>query len=171
MPDNTRGRRLPPGSASEGDADALVTSLLTASRTLVGVSARSLAEVEETVTVTQFRTLVVLAGHGAMTLVRLSRLLEVNSSTAQRQVDRLLGLGLVSRRENPEDRREVRVDLTAEGARIVSTVTRRRRGAIAAIVRRMPEGQRDALISALEAFALAAGEPLAEVDAAGRLGW
>lgn len=158
-------------SVPGGDTDALVTALLTASRALVGVSARSLAEVEETVTLTQFRTLVVLAGHGKMTLVQLSRLLEVNSSTAQRQVDRLLGLGFVSRRENPRDRREVRVDLTADGSRIVASVTRRRRAAIAAIVAGMPERQRQTLVTALEAFALAAGEPLAEVDAAARLGW
>ena len=35
--------------------DDFVTSLLTASRVLVGVSARSLAEVEDAVTLTQFR--------------------------------------------------------------------------------------------------------------------
>lgn len=38
---------------------------------LVGVSARSLAEVEDTITVTQFRTLVVLDHHGQVDLNRL----------------------------------------------------------------------------------------------------
>ena len=47
-----------------GSADKLVSALLTASRALVGVSARSLAHVEDAVTITQFRTLVVLEGHG-----------------------------------------------------------------------------------------------------------
>ena len=46
------------------DVDDLVTALLTASRVLVGVSARSLAHLDESVTVTQFRVLVVLRGHG-----------------------------------------------------------------------------------------------------------
>ena len=40
--------------------DDFVTALLTASRVLVGVSARSLVQAQGTVTVTQFRTLVVL---------------------------------------------------------------------------------------------------------------
>ncbi|HZL05508.1 MAG TPA: MarR family transcriptional regulator, partial [Coriobacteriia bacterium] len=48
--------------------DEFVTAVLTASRVLVGVSARSLAEVEETVTVTQFRTLVVLDSRGEINL-------------------------------------------------------------------------------------------------------
>ena len=46
--------------ATTSDADELVSALLTASRALVGVSARSLAHVEDAVTITQFRTLVVL---------------------------------------------------------------------------------------------------------------
>src|SRR5665647_545120 len=44
---------------TSGGADELVSALLTASRALVGVSARSLARVEDAVTITQFRTLVV----------------------------------------------------------------------------------------------------------------
>lgn len=152
--------------------DELVTALLTASRALVGVSARSLATVEETVTLTQFRSLVVLSGRGASTLARLAAELGVTASTAQRQVDRLVGLGLVSREENPLDRREVVIDLTAEGKRVVDTVTSRRRRAIAAIASQMPASERDSLIKALDAFARAANEPSpVDDDAASRLGW
>jgi hypothetical protein len=46
----------------------LVAAVLTASRVLVGISARSLAGIEESVTLTQFRTLVVLEGQGASRL-------------------------------------------------------------------------------------------------------
>ena len=163
-----RARAVGPAGAN---TDAFVTALLTASRTLVGVSARSVAAVEETVTLTQFRTLVVLAGRGGTTLVQLAARLGVNSSTAQRQVDRLLALDLVNRTENPADRREVLIDLTREGSRIVGSVTRRRRAAIAAIVNRMPVVQREGLVTALEAFAEAAGEPSAEADGGAPLGW
>lgn len=155
----------------QADADRLVTALLTASRVLVGVSARSLAGVEDTVTITQFRTLVVLSAHGPTTLVQLAARLEVNSSTAQRQVDRLLALGLVTREENPADRREVLIDLTAAGSRIVATVTRRRRAAIARVVATLPVDQREQLIDALQAFSDAADEPDAIHDEATRLGW
>jgi DNA-binding MarR family transcriptional regulator len=157
--------------AREQELDEFVTSLLTASRVLVGVSARSLADVEETVTLTQFRTLVVLRAHGPARLNRLSELLRVNASTALRTVDRLIVAGLVERRENAEDRREVVIELTDRGRRIVDDVTERRRRAIAEIVRVMPTRQRTALVEALISFAAAADEPLAVSDSATRLGW
>lgn len=152
-------------------ADDLVTALLTASRALVGVSARSLATVEDTVTIAQFRSLVVLSGQGPSTLAHLAGELGVTASTAQRQVDRLVGQGLVTRRENPADRREVVIAITTAGRRIVSTTTRRRRQAIAAIVANMSALDSDALIEALNAFATAAREPSADKDGAARLGW
>ena len=60
-----------------GGPDELVSALLTASRALVGVSARSLARVEDAVTITQFRTLVVLEGHGDTRLNQLAERLAV----------------------------------------------------------------------------------------------
>ncbi|MBO1754378.1 MarR family transcriptional regulator [Allobranchiibius sp. CTAmp26] len=159
-------------SGNDGqDTEDFVNALLTASRVLVGVSARSLADVEETVTPTQFRVLVVLAGNGDGTLGQLAASLGVNASTAQRQVDRLMHDGLVDRRENPQDRREVAITLTQHGSRLVDVVTSRRRVAIAQIVQDMQDTDRRALIAALEAFATAAGEPTARPDHALRLGW
>ena len=163
--------RPPAGTSSDQDTEDFVSALLTASRALVGVSARSLADVEETVTPTQFRMLVVLETNGAGTLGHLAASLGVNASTAQRQVDRLVGDGLVDRRENPQDRREVSIALTRHGSRLVDAVTTRRRAAIARIVQDMPDSDRQALIAALEAFTIAAGEPSAGPDHAHRLGW
>jgi DNA-binding MarR family transcriptional regulator len=90
--------------AMTSDADELVSALLTASRALVGVSARSLAHVEDTVTITQFRTLVVLEGHGDTRLNQLAVRLAVTPSTAMRMVDRLIAAHLVTREENKADR-------------------------------------------------------------------
>ncbi|MEO6413692.1 MAG: MarR family winged helix-turn-helix transcriptional regulator [Pedococcus sp.] len=153
------------------EVDELVTSLLTASRVLVGVSARSLAEVEDTVTVTQFRVLVVLRGHGETRLNRLADRLGVTPSTALRTVDRLIASDLVTRRENVQDRREVVIELTARGRRVVDRVTERRRDAIRVIVEAMPRQQSRRLVDALSTFAAAADEPAAAMDAAGALGW
>nr|WP_246306145.1 MarR family winged helix-turn-helix transcriptional regulator [Allobranchiibius huperziae] len=166
-------QRNQPSSDEQSDRDTedFVSALLTASRALVGVSARSLADVEDTVTPTQFRALVVLAADGDGTLSRLAARLGVNASTAQRQVERLVRDGLVDRRENPQDRREVSIALTSHGSRLVDAVTSRRRAAIARIVRDMPDTDRGALIAALEAFATAADEPTAGPDHAHRLGW
>ena len=137
----------------------------------MGVSARSLAGVEDAVTLTQFRTLVVLQAHGSTRLNRLADRLEVNSSTALRTVDRMVANGLVDRRENQEDRREVLIELTPRGRQLVDDVTDRRRHAIEQIVRRMSPTHRRQMVDALLAFAAAADEPLAPGDAATSLGW
>jgi DNA-binding MarR family transcriptional regulator len=149
-------------------ADEMVTALLGASRVLVGVSARSLADVESDVSVTQFRTLVVLHSHGTINLNRLAELLGVNNSTAVRMIDRLLVAGLVTRQDNPANRREIELDLSPAGRQIVVDVTNRRRAEIALIVARMPVDQRDALVQALHEFADAAGEPAPDPST---LGW
>ncbi|NNG38723.1 MarR family transcriptional regulator [Flexivirga sp. ID2601S] len=139
--------------------DELVTALLTASRVLVGVSARSLADVAESLTMTQFRLLVVLSNAGTVRLNQLADALGVNASTALRTVDRLIAAGLVSRTENPDDRREVRLSLTPDGAETVERATSRRRAELARIVDRMPQSRRREIVQALLAFNDAAGEP------------
>lgn len=141
------------------DVDAVTSAVLTASRLLVAVSARSLTAVEEQVTLPQFRMLVVLATHGEMKLVTLAGRLTVNSSTAMRMVDRLAAAGLIDRQVNPANRREIVLCLTESGRRIVDDVTARRRRDIAAIVTRMPAEQRSGLVTALRAFTNAGDEP------------
>jgi DNA-binding MarR family transcriptional regulator len=155
----------------EDELDQFVTALLTASRVLVGVSACSLAGVEESVTLTQFRTMVVLRAHGASRLNRLSDRLRVNASTSLRTIERLIAGGLVERTENAQDRREVVIELTDRGRRLVDDVTERRRRAIDEIVRKMPTRQRAGLVEALMSFAEAAAEPVVISDSATRLGW
>ena len=44
--------------------DAITDALLTASRLLMAISARSIARVDETITIPQFRTLVILSVRG-----------------------------------------------------------------------------------------------------------
>ncbi len=165
-----RSTPRPVRARTRSTLDDVVTAILTASRVLVGVSARSLADVEDTVTLTQFRTLVVLDSHGVINLNRLADLLAVNSSTAMRMIDRLLVAELVTRQENPANRREVLLDLTDEGRRLVQQVSDSRRAEIARIVKAMPAGERSELVNALRAFADAAGEPEA-AETLARLGW
>lgn len=142
-----------------GDIDALADAVLTASRLLVAVSARSIAAVGDTITLPQFRTLVVLHSRGPMKLTTLAELLAVNPSTATRTVDRLLALEMVARQPNPASRREVVIELSDPGRKLVRDVTRRRRAAIRKIVARMPENKRQGLVDALTAFTGAGGEP------------
>ena len=129
---------------------------------LIAVAAGSLVEPsgeDEAVTLTQFRTLVVLASQGETKLVALADRLDVTPSTAQRMVERLLRAGLVSREPNPDNRREVLLALTPDGQALVRRVTRRRRRALSEIAAGMPEESRVGFVTALEAFSDAAGEP------------
>jgi DNA-binding MarR family transcriptional regulator len=151
-----------PATAKHGSTqvarDELVDAVLGASRALVAVAARSLAGVAEDVTLPQYRFLIELASRGPQRLADLATALGVDRSTATRMCDRLVRKRLVTRRRAQEDRRTVRVSLTASGAELVAEVSRRRRAEIAAIVQRMPAAHRDRVVTALRTFADAAGE-------------
>ncbi len=86
-------------------------AVLLASRALVGVAARSLAEVEDEVTLPQFRALVVLASH-ERNLGELAEALDVHPSSATRLCTRLEAKGLITRRPATQSRRELLVSLT-----------------------------------------------------------
>ncbi|QKW17692.1 MarR family transcriptional regulator [Kitasatospora sp. NA04385] len=154
-----------------GPEEDLVTAVLTASRVLVAISARSLGEVAESLTLPQFRMLVLLHSRGAMSLSRLAEHLAVNPSTALRMLERLTAAGMVVRDTRPEDRREVRAALTDLGVRTVVEATERRREEIRRIVQAMPARQRTGLVRALRAFADAGAEPTAPDRHPEPLGW
>jgi DNA-binding MarR family transcriptional regulator len=156
-----------PHPHSGSSADAVTDAVLTASRLLVAVSARSIAAVEESITLPQFRLLVVLSTRGAVKLMQVAEHLGVAPSTATRMIDRLVSTGLVIRELNPHSRREVVVSLSTEGRAVVRQVTQRRRRDIARIVARMPTRQQHGLVEALEAFTQAGGEPPAGMTARG----
>jgi DNA-binding MarR family transcriptional regulator len=144
-------------------SDEVVAAVLRASRALVGVSARSLATVDEELTLPQFRCLVVLRTRGPVNLNALADALGVAASSAMRVFDRLVAAGLAERRVNDENRREVVLTVSPAGRTLVDAVTRRRRREVARILDRMPAERRTALADAFAAFGDAAGEP--EVDA------
>jgi DNA-binding MarR family transcriptional regulator len=147
-----------PGDVGES-GPVVVEAVLRASRVLVAVAARSLAEVAEEVTLAQYRALVVIASKGPQRVAGLADALEVTPPTATRMCDRLVRKGLVRRRTAREDRREVRLYLTSEGNDLVTEVTRRRRDEIATLLERIPPASQRALVDLFDAFADAAGEP------------
>lgn len=140
-------------------ADTVIDAVLRASRLLIGLSARSIAAVDESITLPQFRLLVVLSTRGPLNLLALAEHLDVKSPTATRMIDRLIAAGLVERETNPISRREVVIDLTGTGASVVTRVTQRRRREIADIVANMPAPHRKWLVDALDAFSQAGSEP------------
>ncbi len=155
----------------EDDVAEVTTALLTASRLLVAVAARSLDAVDDSVTLPQFRLMVVLASRGPMNLTAVADHLAVNPSTALRMIDRLSTAGMVRRAVNPALRREHIVRLTAEGQRLVDDVSARRQTELATIVARMVPAERTGMVAALRAFTNAGEEPPAVPKDLSQLGW
>ncbi len=155
----TNGRSQRPGSQHDEEADAL----LAACRVLVAISARSIAAVEAVANVLQVRGLVVIASRGAVSLGELAGAMNIHLTRASRLCDRLVLKGLISRTDDPDNRRQLTLTLTPSGERLVDTVVASRRKAIGPILSRltkqMSKQRRTEFVSILQEFAAAAGEP------------
>ncbi|MCU6479670.1 DNA-binding MarR family transcriptional regulator [Arthrobacter silviterrae] len=147
-----------PSTPAAVTGDAIVETL-TASRALLGVIARSLATVMDTVTLPQFRVLVVLSDFGPLRMGELSEKLGANQSSFSRFADRMVTAGLISRQVGTTNRREVIISLTNHGRDIHDTVTEARRAEIAALLGTLSPAEREAVKTGFEIFAGAAGEP------------
>ncbi|MGA2970077.1 MAG: MarR family transcriptional regulator [Acidimicrobiales bacterium] len=138
--------------------DSVIDAVLSASRVLVAVAARSLSDIAEEVTLTQYRTLVVLASRGPQNLVGLAEAVGVTPATATRMCDRLVKKKLIVRQSEQDDRRQVRLALTKKGLKLVGAVTDRRRREIEVILSAIDPEEQNVLVQALNQFAAAAGE-------------
>ena len=133
-----------------------------AARALVAVIARSVAEVEATVSMAQLRILVLVATREQVNLGSVAAELGVHPSNASRACDRLVEEGLLQRRDSPTDRRNLVLELSVQGEELVASVIENRRAAMNTILSRMTEQDRVGLAPALRAFAAAAGESPAD---------
>jgi DNA-binding MarR family transcriptional regulator len=133
-------------------------ALLSATRAMVALAARSLAGLDADVTLPQYRALVVLASRGPQQVVNISNELGVTSSTGTRMCDRLVRKGLVRRYRTPTDRRAVRLTLTPAGRTLIQEVTVRRRAALAALIADMPNSWHKPVTAAMRSIAEAVGE-------------
>lgn len=136
-----------------------VESVMRTSRALVGITAASISTVDDLVTVPQLRVMMMIATRGAMNLAGVAAGLQVSPSNASRICERLLKIGMVDRRDDPADRRNIALTLTSDGQALIDRVIHHRRIAIRRVLRQMAPDQRDALMTALDAFATVAGEP------------
>jgi DNA-binding MarR family transcriptional regulator len=145
----TRDLRRRRPSSTSADTEAVMA----ASRVFVAVIAASLAEVEDRVSVPQFRVLVMADAEEPLTLSAVAEGLGVHPSNATRTVDRLVEAGLMDRRDNPSDRRQVQLTLTTQGRQLKDEVYDHRRTAISVVLRRMSAEERRLLASAMGTFA------------------
>jgi DNA-binding MarR family transcriptional regulator len=147
-----------PAIVSDVGEDAVIDAVLTASRVLVAIAARSLADAGEEVTLTQYRSLVVVASRGPQSIAALADAVGVTPPTASRLCERLVRKGLVRRRTDRRDRRQVRIALTETGRQLVDAVTANRRREIGGLLASMPAADQTQLVSALRRLATSGGE-------------
>jgi DNA-binding MarR family transcriptional regulator len=109
---------------------------------------------ESRLTLTQVKALVALdADQGAPAPIReLAEELGITPPTATRAVDALVERDLVSRTEDPEDRRVRRIAITEAGHRLVGELASRRAAELEAFAEGLNAGQRRKLLAALDAL-------------------
>jgi DNA-binding MarR family transcriptional regulator len=147
-----------PGGESAGPSAEQIEAVVLATRVLVAVTAQSLASLEDQVTLPQLRVLVMIASRGPQNLTAVAQGLSVHASNATRLCDKLVEAGLLQRSEDPADRRNLVLRLTAAGDQLVKDMTNQRRAAIAHVLANMHPALRDDLVPVLRCFAQAAGE-------------
>jgi len=76
------------------------------------------------------------------TMSELGRSISMDLSTLTRMVDKLVGKEFVVRKRDPEDRRMVRVAITAEGRKIISRFEEQKKKKIESILRQMTSQER-----------------------------
>jgi DNA-binding MarR family transcriptional regulator len=137
----------------------VIDALLVASRAMVAIASRSLADVDPDVTLPQSRALVLLASRGPQRVVDIAEDLGVAPSTATRMCDRLVRKGLLRRYRTAADRRGVKVSLTGPGRELVAKVTEHRRAELVRVVDTIPATAHVHVAAALRALNDAVGEP------------
>lgn len=142
----------------EAAREDVIDALLLAGRAMVALAGRTLADVDGEVTLTQSRTLIVLASRGPQRITDIAADLGVAPSTATRMCDRLARKGLIRRHRTTADRREVRMSLTRAGEELVHRLSQSRRDQLARYVDSIPPDAYTHLVQALRSFGSEAGE-------------
>lgn len=123
-----------------------------ASRVVSAAIAHSLAIADAKVTLPQLRVLVMLRDGTSMNMAAVAEGLGVNPSNASRTCDRLVRSGLLDRRDDPDDRRNVALTLMPAGRRLVDSMLGQREAVFAQVVSRMSTKERSHLAAGLTAF-------------------
>lgn len=149
--------------------DRQADAVMEASRVIVAIMARSLAELGVSISLPQWRVLVIVSRYGPLNMTTIAEWMGVHPSQATRASDALVSAGLLERREDSEDRRRVVLSLTRRGHEVVDAQNTERRNAIIEVLRTLPPDRRARLADALGEFADAAGASPEELASA--LGW
>jgi DNA-binding MarR family transcriptional regulator len=125
---------------------------------LVVVWGRSAERIKPKVSASQLRALVVVERHHAINLMSLADELGSIPSVTSRLCDRLQAAGLLVRAASPGDRREVILQLSKDGRRVLRQFRRERQADLKEVLEAMSPRGRNALRTGLSAFYSAATE-------------
>lgn len=139
---------------------SVVDVVLAAARVFSAVTAESMAQAGESVTLPQLRVLTLAATRGTLSNSQVATALGVHISNASRLCERLVQAGLLARRDSPSDRRLVQLTITSSGSRLLETVTDHRRQVFGEVLGLLAAPQQEALRVALAHFTAAADQVL-----------
>jgi DNA-binding MarR family transcriptional regulator len=108
--------------------------------------------------VSEAHALAEIARDGSLRQVELARRLRLQKSTVSRLVANLAGRGWVLRHSADDDGRGVLLELTDAGTSAASALAEARRARLTALLDRIPDDQRAAVVGALQTLAEAADD-------------
>jgi DNA-binding MarR family transcriptional regulator len=156
----------PPCAPERSQAGGVTTPeldvLVSAARTLVAITAHSING-QNSLDLSQLRALVIVASLGSASLGEVAEAGRMQLSTASRLCDRLVSLGLLHRAEDPTNRRQLALTLTAGGQDVVERARQERRKSLRALLQKVHPSRRAPLVALLQELVDAGGEP-AEAD-------
>lgn len=110
------------------------------------------AWVDSELTLTQMRALSVIQLRHPLTVSALSSVMGMSLASGSALAERLVRAGLVQRRHDADDRRQVLLDLAPEGTALLQKIERRSRAKLRRALAAMEPHERDALATALGGF-------------------
>ncbi|MCW2669002.1 MAG: MarR family transcriptional regulator [Frankiales bacterium] len=136
------------------EPDDFAAAVDDALRPVLLLAARASAKATQRVSTSQLQALLVLQERGPMNLTSLAQELGAIPSSATRLCDRLVAADLITRETGAADRREVFLQLTTSGRRIVRQVRELRREGLREALEHSTSRERRELLSGLRALAL-----------------
>jgi DNA-binding MarR family transcriptional regulator len=116
---------------------------------------------EQGLSVTQIGALIHINSRGACGVTDIGDDLGVTSAAASQMLERLVQGGLVERREDPDDRRAKRIELTERGQRVLRGSLEARQRQFAALADRLSANERNLATAALRTLVARSGAPAA----------
>jgi DNA-binding MarR family transcriptional regulator len=107
-------------------------------------------------TMPQLRVMYLARENGSATVGAIAAQMRVTAPTISGLTDRLVRQGLIERREDPDDRRLVRICLTDEGRAVLEEIDVAARAHMREVLSRLSETQVRDLVRALDGFVAAA---------------